>query len=228
MKKINFLICTALMGFSALQAQHIATDSVQVQVSVTDFKNNVRTKDIVIFEGKTTHKTFRGITNSNGSFDISLPKGDTYLIKIKSLGEAQEFNTLTVPNIEGRLAKARLSLKYEEPKSFTLNNVYYEFGKAGLRKESFKELNELVEVMQLKTNLEIEIAGYTDNIGEESDNLKLSQLRSESVKNYLISKGIPAKRIAAKGFGESFPVASNEDETSRAKNRRTEVIITKQ
>ena len=82
--------------------------------------------------------------------------------------------------------------------------------------------------MQLLTDnptVKIQLAGHTDNIGNAADNLKLSENRSKAVINYLVSKGIDAKRLSYKGFGASQPVADNKTEEGRAINRRTELKV---
>lgn len=71
----------------------------------------------------------------------------------------------------------------------------------------------------------IEIGGYTDAIGSDAANQKLSEARASSVRSYLISKGVAANVLSAKGYGEANPVASNDDETGRADNRRVEMRI---
>ena len=73
--------------------------------------------------------------------------------------------------------------------------------------------------------LNIEVAGHTDNIGNDSENLKLSQNRSQTVCDYLIAGGVNPSRLRAKGYGETKPVAGNETEDGRSKNRRTEIKI---
>jgi len=79
--------------------------------------------------------------------------------------------------------------------------------------------------MKRRKNIEVEIAGHTDNTGSEEDNLKLSQRRADRVKKYLINEGIDARRIKAKGYGENQPVAGNNTKEGKQKNRRTEVRI---
>ena len=76
--------------------------------------------------------------------------------------------------------------------------------------------------------MEIEIAGHTDNVGTIESNIKLSKERANSVRNYLIKKGISAKRVIAKGYGETQAVADNLTPQGRKKNRRTEVRIIKE
>jgi outer membrane protein OmpA-like peptidoglycan-associated protein len=74
----------------------------------------------------------------------------------------------------------------------------------------------------------IEIGGHTDNVGKPADNLALSNNRAKAVVRYLISKGIAASRMTAKGYGETKPIADNSSEEGRAKNRRTELKVTAQ
>jgi outer membrane protein OmpA-like peptidoglycan-associated protein len=88
------------------------------------------------------------------------------------------------------------------------------------------ELNKLVELMKDNPSVTIRINGYTDNVGNEADNLKLSDNRAKAVVNYLVNKGIDAKRLTSKGFGEMQPLADNSTEEGRTLNRRTEFIVT--
>lgn len=73
--------------------------------------------------------------------------------------------------------------------------------------------------------VEIEINGHTDNIGKEADNQKLSEKRAEAIVDYLVSKGIEKRRLSAAGFGSTQPIASNETEEGRKKNRRATFLI---
>jgi len=73
--------------------------------------------------------------------------------------------------------------------------------------------------------LKVELGGHTDNVGSDESNLILSEKRASAVVNYLVSNGITAERLSAKGYGESKPLDSNDTEKGRAKNRRTEFTI---
>lgn len=121
-----------------------------------------------------------------------------------------------------------IHLKYLMTSLFRSENVYFDFGKASLRAESYPSLNELAEMLKLKPAMVIEISGHTDDVGDDASNLTLSQNRAESVRNYLIKKGIAANRIVAKGYGETMPVAGGTSDEARQKNRRTEVKIISQ
>ncbi len=107
----------------------------------------------------------------------------------------------------------------------TLNNVFFDFDKNELKQESFVELDKLADLLKKNPTVKIEISGHTDNKGDKKYNLTLSQKRAESVVNYLVQKGIAAARLVAKGFGDTMPIAPNDTEESKAKNRRTEVKV---
>lgn len=106
------------------------------------------------------------------------------------------------------------------------SNLEFEFNKAVILDSSFVYLDELADVLK-KTNWNLKLSGYTDNVGSESSNLKLSQNRANSVKNYLVNKGIDPNKIEAVGYGEINPIAPNDTPENRAKNRRVEFLIIK-
>jgi len=96
-----------------------------------------------------------------------------------------------------------------------------------LLKESYDELNVVVDLLRTNPKIEIELAGHTDNRGDAKLNQKLSQSRVDKVKAYLVSQGINAKRIRGKGYGGKRPISSGESEESRKLNRRVEFTIVK-
>jgi len=222
------LIFIAIFLFSVvrmLSQPNEATEKMAlINLEVTDFKEKPHPNESVVFISKTTGKKFWVKTDMNGKGKLILPEGDTYDIEYRDFMEQQNYSTITIPDQPGAFTY-ELKIKFEPAKTYTLRNVHFETGKAILTSVSFKALNELVEALKAKPNLIIEIAGHTDNVGSFETNLKLSQARAESVRNYLLSKGIAAYRVQAKGYADTQPVASNDTEEGRAKNRRTEVRI---
>lgn len=105
-----------------------------------------------------------------------------------------------------------------------LENVLFETNKTVLLQESFETLNQLVKQLQANKSVQIEIRGHTDNVGKETKNQTLSEQRAKTVLDYLVSQGIEAKRFSYHGFGSSQPIASNETEEGRTKNRRVEFL----
>jgi outer membrane protein OmpA-like peptidoglycan-associated protein len=107
--------------------------------------------------------------------------------------------------------------------------IQFDFNKATIKPESHGLLDEIVEVVRDNPHIrKLSIEGHTDSDGSDSYNLKLSDDRAKSVLAYLTEHGIEAKRLTAKGFGETKPIGDNADEAGKEQNRRVEFLITEQ
>jgi len=104
-------------------------------------------------------------------------------------------------------------------------DVEFDFNKAIIKQGYYKDIDDLAKVMKDYPDLKVVIEGHTDNIGTAEYNKNLSQERAEAVKKYLVEKGIDANRITAQGFGFDRPIASNDTEEGRQKNRRVEAAV---
>ncbi|HXA02233.1 MAG TPA: OmpA family protein, partial [Cytophagaceae bacterium] len=171
-----------------------------------------------------------GVYNSNsftGKYTVIIPPGKNYGISVDAENHLSHSENIDIPYSEEYFEVIKdIALEPLKTGSLTvLNNVFFDFSKSDLKKESFTELDRLVTMLKENPSLIVEIAGHTDNVGNDDANQDLSEHRSESVVRYLISKGIDPKRLCAKGYGEKFPVASNDTEEGRRQNRRTELII---
>lgn len=107
------------------------------------------------------------------------------------------------------------------------DNLIFASGKSVVTESSKAAMGELASVLVKHPDYKITISGHTDNVGKPSANLKLSLDRAMEVKRYLASKGVATSHIKAEGFGDKRPVAENESEEGRQKNRRVELKITK-
>lgn len=228
MKKIAVILSVVFTICGSVRGQQ--SDSIHkapVEVIVSDYENKPMEGEQIIFEGLNSKSIYRGVSNSEGKFDILLEGGETYLIKIKSVGEAKDYNRFELPVLgeNETYGNTILTIQFEQPRIFTLDNVEFESGKSTLTKKSYSELEELTEYMKLKGDLVVEIAGHTDDIGDDESNIKLSEARATTVRNYLILQGILPERIIAKGYGEMQPIAPNSTPEGRQRNRRTEVRI---
>lgn len=214
----TLIFCVHFIGY---------TQTAPLKVTVLDTKNQPYVGDQIIFEGQNSGKEIIGKTGEDGTFVVKLPAGETYNIKIKSFTATQEYSTIEVPKIgpNESFGEMQMQIIYEMSGSFTLDNLHFETGKSDIKSGSYEMLNQLVEYLKNRKDLNIEIAGHTDNVGSPDNNITLSQKRAEAVKNYLIKKGISATRLSAKGYGENRPVASNNTPEGRQKNRRTEIYI---
>ena len=110
---------------------------------------------------------------------------------------------------------------------FTFDRLDFETGSATLKPTSAEQLKNIVEIMKAYPKVALKIGGYTDNVGKPADNLKLSQKRAENTMAELVKLGTDAKRLAAEGYGEKYPVADNATEEGKAKNRRIDLRVTK-
>ena len=112
----------------------------------------------------------------------------------------------------------------EKKKPIILKGVTFESGSATLTMSAKTTLDRVVQTLKNYPEMELEINGYTDITGPKSLNMKLSKERAESVKKYMVRKGIEANRLVTNGYGPANPIASNKTKTGRAKNRRIEFI----
>ena len=115
------------------------------------------------------------------------------------------------------------SLKVGE--SVALDNIFFETARWELLDVSKVALDHVAEALLAHPAMQVEIGGHTDAVGDDASNLRLSQQRAQAVREYLVSRGVPAARLAHKGYGETQPVATNDTEEGRAQNRRTTFTV---
>jgi K(+)-stimulated pyrophosphate-energized sodium pump len=113
-------------------------------------------------------------------------------------------------------------------KWFTLDNIYFETGKNVLKQSSKTQLENLAKILKLYPNVNIKFGGYTDNTGDSTANVKLSQQRAEAAQATLAGLGIDNGRLAAEGYGSQHPVCpANDSDACKAQNRRVSLRVTK-
>jgi outer membrane protein OmpA-like peptidoglycan-associated protein len=225
-KQLFTFILSAL--FALLQAQTLTpTEKLAVlRGIVTNFKGKVLSNEVILLVNEKTKEAFKITTDSKGKFELLIPVGATYALKYRNFTADVDYTKMILP--PDKNAEYDVRIKIEPPKEFVMENVYFDSGKATLKSSSNNALNNLVEVLKAKSTMCVEIQGHTDNVGTEEENLTLAQGRAESVKAYLVSKGIAANRISAKGYGSKSPIADNGTEAGKAKNRRTSLKVTKE
>lgn len=119
-----------------------------------------------------------------------------------------------------------IGTKFRKSNKALINNIYFSFDQHHISNDASQSLQELVSAMKSNKRLKVMIAGHTDSVGPEDVNLRVSQRRAEAVVEFLVNSGIAKRRVQAKGFGETRPLASNDDEMEgRELNRRIEVIV---
>lgn len=106
-----------------------------------------------------------------------------------------------------------------------LDNVQFKSGTAVLDAKSQGILDNIAQVLKENTHLKFEVAGHTDNTGDYDYNVKLSEDRAQSVRNYLVDKGVASDRLTASGYGPDKPIVSNKTRAGRSVNRRVELVL---
>ncbi|UII29253.1 OmpA family protein [Fulvivirga maritima] len=214
-----------------LPAYELPDPTVELNVKVI----NKNTKELIPEAKLVVHNKTMDIaewhpsTDNTGKFDFIIPKGYVYEISAK----ADKFLSIDTHQIDLTRVYESETMEYvlhmtpiEVGERIPLDNIYFDFDKATLRDESIPQLNKVVRFMEDNPKVTIQLDGHTCSLGSESYNKRLSEDRARSVMDYLLKEGIKKKRVSSLGFGEAQPIASNETESGRVKNRRVEFVIT--
>ena len=165
--------------------------------------------------------------STTGNYVTVAPFNNDYIMTVKKEGYVYETRYISQHD-SNYSTPARLDVEIqpiELNKSYRINDIFFAFNSFELTHESKLILDQLIEFLTDNVHICIEIQGHTDNIGNDAENLKLSENRAKSVYNYLITKAVSPNRLTYKGFGKALPIADNSNEEGRAKNRRTVFII---
>ena len=179
----------------------------------------------VAFTGATTIAAT--IDTVASRYEIHLQPGSNYNISTSAPNCVPVYDVLdlTSASLGSTLTKDLTLATIEVGQAVRLNNIFFESGKAVLKKESFPELDRVYDFLAQNPAITIEISGHTDNVGNAAFNLTLSKSRAESVANYVIKKGTAKERLHSKGYGMTKPVVSNTTKDGKAQNRRVEFVI---
>ena len=201
----------------------------KVEGTIVDMKTQQpQNNELIVFRSEKNNNEYQAISDGGGKFSTQLPAGDKYDIYIMGFKDSVSQNVLEIPALKPNSffkSSFKVNLQFEPSKTFVLDNVEFDFGKATLRASSYTTLDDLAEYLNRKPNERIEIGGHTDNIGSDEKNMVLSLERAKSIVAYLSAKGIDNNRLVAKGYGAEEPIEENDTEEGRQKNRRTEVKI---
>jgi outer membrane protein OmpA-like peptidoglycan-associated protein len=197
-----------------------------VSGKVLNAKDNTPVDAKIVYELLKNGKE-SGIARSNpktGEYQIALPAGEKYGF----LAEAEGFLSIN-ENIDLRgvdyyqeIYKDLYIVPAKKGATVRINNIFFEFAKYDLLTDSYPELNRIINFLRENQDFKIEISGHTDNVGSDRENKILSENRAAAVAKYIIDSGIESSRVVVKGYGKSKPIAPNDNDENRAKNRRVE------
>ena len=169
-------------------------------------------------------------SNNDGEFIIYLHDNSKYSIKVDSKGFFSYFEELDVNQVMGDDRNITMNISLGPggvDHVFRLHNLIFDAGKYDITAASFGELDNLVARLNENLNMVIQLEGHTEILGNANLNMKLSQDRVNSVKNYLVNKGINPDRIKTKAFGGTHPISEEDTPETHRLNRRVEVRILK-
>ena len=198
---------------------------------VIDAKTKKPVESQIVYEelptGNEAGKT--SFWSKSGDYKIILPYGKNYGISARASGyiPVSANVNLSASGEYVELERNLVLVPIETGQVILLNNIFFDEYSDVLKDISLPELNRLVKLLKDNPSMEIEISGHTDAVGTDAENQLLSDKRAASVKNYLIQKGIKASRLLSVGYGETQPVADNNNDVDRQLNRRVEFKILK-
>ncbi|MFZ4058387.1 MAG: OmpA family protein [Ferruginibacter sp.] len=175
---------------------------------------------------------FKNTNGSEGDIEATFylsTKEKEYWIQLTSFAgngievEAYGLNVLEIEVMKQEVAASEMFESILKDGFISLY-INFETGKSIIKVESTPIIDQIVEMLKQNPQLNISIEGHTDNLGTAPSNQTLSESRAKSVMNALLSKGIPTNRLKSKGWGQTKPIADNNSESGRAKNRRVEIV----
>lgn len=169
------------------------------------------------------------LSASSGKFKINLEAGNQYNYIATAKGYFSVSGAFDLTKVKGgqEVSEAIVLTPLAVGEAITLKNIYFDTGKYDLLPASSAELDRLVGLMRENPNMEIQVEGHTDNLGDFDKNIELSLNRANAVKKYLIDKGIDSMRMEAKGLGPTRPITKGNSEAERRRNRRVEFVVIK-
>lgn len=156
--------------------------------------------------------------------EVVIEKAKPEEVKKLTIFDENALNLANLPAQTQEIKKAFLSTD-ATTKKYTLTNVFFDQSSPKMQDVSNIQLKQLIEVLAENKQISVELIGHTDDQGDKRQNQYLSEFRAKVVGNYLFNNGIENSRIKTRGSGPSFPIAPNDSEENRAKNRRVEIRV---
>ncbi|MQA42528.1 OmpA family protein [Rugamonas aquatica] len=214
------------LAYIAKQKIATAQEVAKGKRAEADIANAGRQRDEIRLEARTAEANQARMSADQAKSQANQAKADADAARAQADAAANSARDEAAKNAALQQQLADLQAKQTDRGIvITLSDVLFNVDRAELSAEGMRTAQKLADVLMQEPQSAVLIEGFTDSTGTASHNLELSQRRAESVRNALIGMGVKSDKIATRGYGEAFPVASNGDAGSRQLNRRVEIVL---
>ncbi len=214
------------LAYIAKQKIATAQEAAKAKQAESDVANAARQRDEIRLQARTAEANSARVAADRAKSQAEQAKADADAARAQADMAANSAREESAKNAALQQQLADLQAKQtERGLIITLNDVLFNVDRAELSAEGMRTAQKLADVLMQEPQSVVLVEGFTDSTGTPAHNLDLSQRRAESVRNALIGLGVPANKIATRGYGEAYPVASNTDAGSRQLNRRVEIVL---
>jgi outer membrane protein OmpA-like peptidoglycan-associated protein len=203
---------TAHYAYLATQMAHIAEQRAQEQVAIARVKSGEDERQRILLSARESEAQRAQAAAQQARNEAA--NAQAQVAQAKSEAE--------------RLAAALENMQAEQTNRgivLTLDDVLFDTGRSELKPSAFRSIDQIAAFLNENPERRVQVEGFTDSRGAENYNLELSQRRADAVATAIMQRGIDAQRVRALGYGEEYPVASNDSAGSRQMNRRVEIIV---
>ncbi|OEZ54322.1 OmpA family protein [Duganella sp. HH105] len=214
------------LAYIAKQKIATAQEVAKGKRAEADIANAGRQRDEIRLEARTAEANQARMSADQAKSQANMAKADADAARAQADAAANSARDEAAKNAALQQQLSDLQAKQtERGLVVTLSDVLFNVDRAELSAEGMRTAQKLADVLLQDPRGAVLIEGFTDSTGTAAHNLELSQRRAESVRNALIGMGVKADKVATRGYGEAFPVASNTDAGSRQLNRRVEIVL---
>lgn len=214
------------LAYIAKQKIATAQEIAKGKQAESEVANAARQRDEIRLQARTAEANNARAAADRARTQAEQAKADADAARLQADSAANSARDEAAKNAALQQQLADLQAKQTERGIIiTLSDVLFQVDRAELSAEGMRTAQKVADVLAQEPQSIVMVEGFTDSTGSSSHNLDLSQRRAESVRNALAGLGVPAARIATRGYGEAYPVASNSDAGSRQLNRRVEIVL---
>jgi outer membrane protein OmpA-like peptidoglycan-associated protein len=220
-------------AYLATQMAHVAEQRAQEQVATARIKSGETERQQILLSARENEADNAVAQAHAAQSQAEQARNDAQTATAQMTQARNEAQTAAAQMTQAQAESDRLTHELADLKAaqtsrgivLTLQDVLFDTGRAELKSGAQRSLDQIAAFLGEHPERQVEVEGFTDSTGTEDYNLELSQHRADAVARAIMKRGIDSQRVRAKGYGEEFPVASNDSNGSRQLNRRVEIIV---